>query len=173
MDKNYNSKKSQSEAFGLVLIVGLVSVIFIIMVRIESTRSPSEIAQQYEVTALSSSTINTFLNTAATDCGRGKKFSDIAIDCMRNPNSYCGNTNILACNYFAYHMYTVFEIVFDRAGLDYEVRFDSVGRNLPEIFQEKIPPSGASCAVGLRGEEFRLPINPGELTINLAVCRAN
>ncbi len=166
-----NKKRSQAEAFGLILIVGLVFVVFIIMIRIESTRSPSDVARQYEVTALSSSTVNTFLGTVTQDCGSGKTFSDVAIDCMRNPPSTCGNLDMTNCNYLVNNIDGIFSIVFDRANLEYEVRFASEGRTLPDELDRIIGSPASECTEGLSGEEFRLPLNPGELTINLAVCR--
>ncbi len=171
MDDYLRQRRSQAEAFGLVLIVGLVFVIFIIMVRIEQTRSPSEIAQQYEVTALSSRTLNTFMSTSAEECGRGKTFDDVARDCVRSPQSECGNTGMSSCDYLVNQMYQIFNTVFDRAALDYQVSFNTEGRTLPDALQDDVP-SEVDCAEGLSGEEIRRPMNPGELTINLVVCRA-
>lgn len=164
------NNKSQAEAFGLILIVALVFVIFIIMIRIEQNRSPSDLASQYEVTELSSSTINTFLSTAANTCGRGKTFSEVARDCVRNPQSQCGSEGP-SCEYFLSQMEDIFSTVFyERANLDYQVRFEAEGRTLPDQLQEDIP-SQVECADGLNGETFQLPLNPGELSITLAVCR--
>ncbi|MFP4190263.1 MAG: hypothetical protein ACLFSL_04480 [Candidatus Woesearchaeota archaeon] len=166
----FSSKRSQAEAFGLILIVALVFVIFIIMVRVEQTRSPSEVAQEYEVNILSSSAVNTFLTTDATECGRGKTFSDVARDCAVSQESSCGETGITNCDYFVNQMNDIFEEVFDRIGLDYQVRFDAEGITLPEALHEP-KPSNVECAEGLSGEEFRRPMNPGELVINLVVCK--
>lgn len=162
------AKKSQAEAFGLVLIVALVFVIFAIMARIEQGRAPSDLKSNFETTEISSSTMNTMLTTVTRGCNQ-KTFSEIAADCIRNPNSFCQN-NVNTCEYFLTESAELLNEVFQRARLDYYMEFSADGRILPEVLNTKIP-QDSSCSDNLRGEEFPIPLNPGTLVLRLVVCR--
>lgn len=163
-----NYRKSQAEAFGLILIVALVFVIFAIMARIEQGRSSTDLKSTFESTELSSGTMNTMLNTITRHC-YGKTFSEIIIDCIRNQNSLCEG-GVLACNYFIQESTSLLNEVFTRAHLDYYMRINVDGRARPEVFDGEIPPD-SDCSANLRGEDFILPLNPGTLVITLIVCR--
>ena len=161
------TKKSQAEAFGLVLIVAIVFVIFAIMARIEQGRTSSDVKSTFEQTELSSSTINTLLSTVMPDCSN-KMFSEVVIDCIKNPNSRCQN-GISSCDNFVSSTGILLREVFERVNLDYYMRFSVEGRQIPEILSGEIPDDSA-CSGNLRGEDIVLPLNPGTLIITLVVC---
>ena len=161
-------KKSQAEAFGLVLIVALVFVVFVIMTRMEQGRTSSDVKSTFERNELSSSTINTMLSTVLRGCS-DKTFSEVASDCVRDPNSRCANQQT-SCANFVSGARNILNEVFNRVNLDYYMRFTVNGRMLPEVLEEPIPDDSA-CAGDLRGEDFILPLNPGELIITLVVCQ--
>jgi hypothetical protein len=162
------AKKSQAEAFGLVLIVALVFVVFVIMARIEQNRSPSDIKNTYEQNELSSSTINTMLSTVMRACN-DRLFSDVLIECVKNQNSRCTN-GYTTCDNFILGTRKILNTTFNRVKLDYYMTFDAEGRMLPEQLANKVP-EDSSCSENLRGEDFVLPLNPGNVVITLVVCQ--
>lgn len=161
--------KAQAEAFGLVLIVALVFVVFVIMARIEQNRTPSDLKSTYEQNELSSSTINTMLSTVMRGCN-DRPFSDVLVDCVKNPNSKCSN-GYSSCDNFILGARKILNITFNRVKLDYFMTFDADGRMLPDQLSSKVP-MDSSCAEDLHGEDFVLPLNPGNIIITLVVCQS-
>ena len=161
-------RKSQAEAFGLVLIVAIVFVIFAIMTRIEGGRRSTDVKSVFERTELSSSTVNTLLSTVMPEC-HDKTFAEVAIDCVRSPNSVCKN-QISSCQYFRANTRNILSDVFGRVGLDYFMTFSVDGAMLPEELSSAINYDETRCSGNLRGEDFVLPLNPGVLVITLVVC---
>ncbi len=166
-----NHRKSQAEAFGLVLIVAIVFVIFAIMTRIEGGRRSTDVRSVFERTELSSSTVNTLLSTAMPECNQ-KTFAEVAIDCVRSPNSLCQN-QVRSCEYFRANTRNILSDVFGRVGLDYFMTFSADGAALPDELSTPLNYDETRCSGDLRGEDFVLPLNPGTLVITLVVCSPN
>ena len=161
------NRRAQAEAFGLIIIVGLVFVIFLILTRLEEGRDPTDIATQYETSELSSNTINTLQSTVVRECN-DRTFQDIAIECVRDENSLCAG-EMTNCEIFLYKTSEILDEVFTRVNLDYLITFSAEGRDLPEILENPIP-NHSPCSDNMRGESFPIPLNPGNLVITLVVC---
>ena len=169
-------RKSQAEAFGLILIVALVFVIFAILTRVEQTRESSDLKSSFEITELSSATMNTFFATYSVQCSSGssiKTYRDVLIDCIRNPLSTCQNGQS-SCDNFRVSARILLNAFFkDIQGLDYFMSFSSRDAMLPEQISNSIPSDieDTDCSENLRGEDFILPLNPGNVVVRLIVCR--
>ena len=169
---NFTNRKSQAEAFGLILIVALVFVIFAIMTRVEQGRTSSDIKSNFEVTELSSSTINTMISTYFPECSTSSSsltFRDVLIACARDSESLCRNGHTY-CNNFLQQTVELLNNFFNNMGLDYYMRISSTNLELPEIFDDSIPTQSA-CSENLRGEDFILPASRGNVILSLVVCR--
>lgn len=165
MKHDLSTKRGQAEAFGLIIIVGLVLVVFIILARMEQNRDTGELKQSYEVTELSSSTINTLFTTVVPSCNR-KTFDEVLIDCIKNPVSTC--SGVSSCDVFVSSSAIILDAVFERVNMGYRMSFSTEGRTLPDALSEDM--GDGRCSEEIRGETYPLPLNPGTLAVTLAVC---
>jgi hypothetical protein len=91
------TKKGQTEIFGLVIIVILVTMFFLFGVR-QLLRAPEEdFKQSYTQKEVAQYFVSTFLSTTVAPCGN-YQVRELILDCARNQNIYCeyGETS---CSY--------------------------------------------------------------------------
>jgi hypothetical protein len=78
--------KGQSEMFGLVFIVMLISVGLILVAQSEINKKPSDIKQNFEKSELATNTINTLIKTRTIGCNN-QDLGDLYVDCGNNPSN--------------------------------------------------------------------------------------
>lgn len=167
MKINYQIKNkiAQSEAFGLIIVVLLLFVAVLIFAKLEGNDS-GNLRESFEVTAISSNTINTFLNTNVPLCIQ-KTYSELFIDCIKDEFSTCNGEQ--ECSLFLNDASIMFgSIIGKKLSMDYELIVEAT-EVLPEDLERGLS-SADGCPDGSAGEEFLLPLNPGTATLTLIVC---
>lgn len=171
------TKVAQAEAIGLMFIVLLIFVVIIIVAKLEDRNPKNNIREEYEITELSSSTLNTFLAMNKQSCS-GKTYAEILTDCMKDESSYC-NSVITNCDAFRGDIEKLLAEVFSetRLNMNYDFTVHSTG-SLPLNWDDNTDGEiddairRGNCGESYRGEDYILPIRSGleTVTITLVVC---
>ena len=165
-------KKSQMEAFGLAVIVVLITIGFFIFISLRNQNPNPDIKKDYIVDQTSTNFINSIVNVNVEECyDNGYTISDLLKDCAIKEQIKCEEYTD-ACKLVNDTITTIFNRTLIKE--NYRFRFYTEGLNINDSHIEiniSRGPCGDEEAKGMVGT---LPISlypvPRDIFINLGIC---
>ena len=178
--------RAQTEIFGLVVIILLISVAMLFVITFLVKKEPSAYKKEFQQEEIGANWINAFLKTTAKECG-GVDMADLVVDCAENPG-----TPLIICLGKTSCQYLKDQLDFNPATatstqpynkVEYllykslsEWRYDNYQMNFTKepgdvnIFGTGVNIESGNCRGEKRASLYILPIYGGEVHINLDIC---
>lgn len=182
----FPSKRAQTEIFGLVIIVILVTMFFLFGVQQLLKTPDDDFKQSYTQKEIAQYFVSTFLSTTVQPCGN-YEMRELILDCAGNQNIYCeqGRTS---CDYLDITLDKYLNVSLRTWGRHYVMNIgvqngDTLYYNDSRYFDDsytrrfsQVLPNGTEtfderrfCLERRQGRAF-LPLSPGMVEVTLDLC---
>lgn len=166
------SKRGQSEIFGLMIVVLLVSLLLIMVLTFVVSNRGSEVQKTYTDKQLAINTVKAMISTNIPAC-RNVEFSEVIKDCFKYRELSCqGYAD--SCAFVAQESPLFLERTIGQWGVDYRYYVFLKGDEGPyesHDIRHSNTPDGCARAIAIEPGEFYLPTGAGQIVfIRLDVC---
>ncbi len=161
-------RKAQTEIFGLVVIVLLLSVAMLFVINFLVKSEPPAFKKEFQQEEIGMNWINAFLKTTAMECA-GNDMTDLIVDCAENP------TPLISCD-IPPITYTSCDYLSEKTEWLLRQSLQKWDYNNYKMTFEKKPGGkflsiqSGDCSGEKRVSTYVIPISGGQVNIRLEIC---
>lgn len=169
------AKKGQTEIFGLVVIILLISVAMLFVITFLIKKEPSTLKKEFQQEEIGANWLNAFLKTTAAECN-GADMTDLIIDCAENhetPLITCNSGVDTSCNYLYDKSQYLLGVSLDTWGYTKYNLYMEKKPNYPGLIDDKyIINKVEHCSRNTekRVSPYIIPVSAGQVNVKLEIC---